>query len=155
MKLLNDVFSLIFLTNKKHLVVFFIYPKAIAPLMISLYTYPMNIDDQKLKLVEEKKNLEKDLDLLGNRDANGGWLVVPDEDDGTHADPIDNADTTEDFEEKIARLNVLEAQHAQIQKALDAIENGTYGICEVSGEIIPENRMMANPSATTTVEHAK
>ncbi|MCI5051467.1 MAG: TraR/DksA C4-type zinc finger protein [Candidatus Pacebacteria bacterium] len=114
----------------------------------------MNIDDQKAKLLKEKDELEKDLDNLGKRDENGGWYVIPDEDDGTHADPIDNADVVEDFEEKVARLNVLEAQHTQVSKALAAIENGSYGICEVSGEKISEERLLANPSATTTIEHA-
>ncbi len=115
----------------------------------------INIDEQKAKLLEEKSTLENDLDALGVRDDNGGWSVRPDEGDGTHADPIDNADATEDFEEKIARLNVLEKQYAQVNRALSAIDAGTYGTCEVSGEPIPEARLMANPSSTTTVEHAK
>jgi len=38
---------------------------------------------------------------------------------------------------------------------LDAVTAGTYGICEVSGEQIPEERLLANPSATTIVAHAK
>jgi len=115
----------------------------------------MNIEEQKRKLLQEQSALETDLDALGERDQNGGWSVRPDEDDGTHADPIDNADTTEDFEEKIARLNVLEKQYAQVVKALAAIEAGTYGTCEVCGETIPEARLLAHPSATTIVEHAE
>jgi RNA polymerase-binding transcription factor DksA len=115
----------------------------------------INIDTQKELLLEERKQLEKDLNALGMLDENGGWSVRPDEGDGTHADPVDNADATEDFEEKIARLNVLEKQHVQIGRALNSINAGTYGVCEVSGEQIPEERLDANPSATTTVEHAK
>jgi len=115
----------------------------------------INIDEQKATLLQEKSQLETDLDALGTRGQDGGWSVRPDEGDGTHADPIDNADVAEDFEEKIARLNVLEKQYTQVNKALSAITAGTYGICEVSGESIPEDRLMAMPSATTTVEHAK
>lgn len=115
----------------------------------------INIEEQKIKLQKEQLELVHDLDLIGNKTTDGSWMVVPDADDGTHADPIDNADSTEDYEEKIARLNVLEAQHAQVKKALDAISNNTYGICEISGEKIPENRLLANPSATTLVEYAK
>lgn len=115
----------------------------------------MNIEDQKVKLLTEQKELEIDLNSLGRKAEGDSWIVVPDVGDGTHADPVDNADVTEDFEEKVARLNVLEKQHAQVLKALFAIENNTYGICEVSGEKIPEDRMIANPSATTTVEHTK
>lgn len=115
----------------------------------------INIDEQKAKLLAMQSELVEDLDSLGRRTNNGGWMVVPDEGDGNHADEVDNADIAEDFEEKIARLNVLETQHAQVQKALDAIENGSYGICEVSGEKISEQRLLVNPSSTTTVEHAK
>ncbi len=115
----------------------------------------MNIDEQEKKLILEKENLEEDLDALGTQDAGGSWLVRPDVGDGTRADAVDNADRTEDFEEKIARLNILEQRHTQINKALAAIEKGSYGICEVSGEKIPEDRLIAYPSATTTVEHSK
>jgi len=38
---------------------------------------------------------------------------------------------------------------------LKKIEDGTYGICEVGGEEIPEDRLDANPSARTCIEHAK
>ena len=114
----------------------------------------MNTAEQKTKLVAEREAIENDLNNLGNKTSDGSWMVVPDAGDGTHADSIDNADITEDFEEKVARLNVLEAQHAQILKALTAIENGTYGTCEVSGELIDEKRLMANPSSTTCINHA-
>lgn len=115
----------------------------------------MNIDEQKKILLQQKADLEQDLSLLGRKDNKGSWLVVPDAGDGSYADDNDNADITEDFEEKIARLEVLEAQHSQVEKALKAIKKGTYGICEVSGEKIPENRLQAYPSATTTKEHSK
>lgn len=115
----------------------------------------MNIDEQKVKLLEEKTTLETDLDALGVRDINGGWSVRPDAGDGTHADPIDNADIAEDFEEKIARLNVLEAQYKQVTRALAAIQSGSYGVCEVSGDTISEERLLAHPSATTCINHAE
>ena len=115
----------------------------------------INLDKQKTILLEQQAKLEHELDVLGTRDSRGGWSVRPDEGDGAHADPIDNADIAEDFEEKIARLNVLEIQHAQILKALEAIKDGTYGICEVSGSKIAEKRLKAYPAATTCVEHSR
>ena len=116
----------------------------------------MNTEEQKQKLLTMKQELETELSSLGRKvNESGDWIVVPDEGDGTTADPIDNADITEDFEEKIAVLKVLEERYLQIQKALAAIEEGTYGVCEVSGEAISEERLVANPSATTCIEHAK
>lgn len=41
-----------------------------------------------------------------------------------------------------------------INAALQRIADGTYGICEVCGEPIPEARLRAMPTATTHVEHA-
>ncbi len=41
-----------------------------------------------------------------------------------------------------------------VDAALQKIENGTYGICEVSGEEIPFDRLEALPTAKTMIEHA-
>lgn len=43
----------------------------------------------------------------------------------------------------------------KVEKALTKIDDGTYGICEVSGDPIPLARLEALPYATTTVEHAE
>jgi DnaK suppressor protein len=112
----------------------------------------MNIDEQKQKLLLEKEKLEQDLNNLGVQSETGSWMVLPDESDGTFADEVDNADLAEDYEEKIARLNVLETQHAQVLKALHAVKTKKYGTCEVCGEEIPEKRLAVFPSATTCVK---
>ena len=115
----------------------------------------MNIDEQKKILLKQKAELENELSSLGRKDKQGSWMVVPDEGDGNYADSVDNADITEDFEEKVARLEVLEAQHAQVEKALKAIKKGKYGICEISGKKIPDARLRAYPSATTLKEYSE
>ena len=38
-----------------------------------------------------------------------------------------------------------------LQKALQRIKDGTYGICEVSGELISEERLMEVTNATKSV----
>lgn len=57
----------------------------------------------------------------------------------------------------IRKSLLVEAQHGieQINNALLRIENGTYGICAVSGEPIEPERLEAVPFATTCVEYAK
>jgi RNA polymerase-binding protein DksA len=42
----------------------------------------------------------------------------------------------------------------KVQHALDRMDEGTYGICEVSGKPIPVARLEALPYATTLVEFA-
>lgn len=44
---------------------------------------------------------------------------------------------------------------SQIDLALERIDDGTYGICEISGEAIPEARLERIPWASTTVEYQK
>lgn len=40
----------------------------------------------------------------------------------------------------------------QIDRALEKIEEGTYGICDITGKEIPKKRLEAIPYATMTVE---
>ncbi len=39
-----------------------------------------------------------------------------------------------------------------LQAALARIENGTYGICRITGKLIPRERLLAVPHATTTID---
>lgn len=114
----------------------------------------MNIEKQKETLLSLQTEIEKDLSAIGRKISSGDWIAVPDEGDGATADPIDNADITEDYEEKIAILKVLEKQYTQITNALEAIEQGTYGTCSVCGKEISQDRLKANPTATTCIDHS-
>lgn len=40
----------------------------------------------------------------------------------------------------------------QIDRALEKIGDGTYGICDISGEEIPKTRLDVMPEANTTVK---
>lgn len=61
---------------------------------------------------------------------------------------------TDDFDRTVAlevtskEFNVLR----QIERALDKIKEGTYGVCDLSGEEIPLPRLEAIPYATMTVK---
>jgi len=74
-------------------------------------------------------------------------------------DPLDEtdeslvADAAEAAETDISILAELENEYRHIQIALQKIEAGTYGICEMSGEIIDIDRLRANPAARTCREH--
>lgn len=52
-----------------------------------------------------------------------------------------------------ARLAQRQADYmAKLRQALVRIDNKTYGICRVTGELIPKGRLMAVPHATLSVE---
>ena len=52
---------------------------------------------------------------------------------------------------------MVEAQQSlvYVENALSRIENGTYGECEVCGELIEPQRLQALPYATLCMEHAE
>ncbi len=61
---------------------------------------------------------------------------------------------TDDFVKNI-NLEVTNKEFGllrQIDRALEKIEEGTYGICDISGEEIPAKRLEAVPYATMTVK---
>lgn len=61
---------------------------------------------------------------------------------------------TDDFDRTIS-LEVSTKEYQllrQIERALEKIEDNTYGICDVSGEEIPLARLEAVPYATMTVK---
>ena len=46
----------------------------------------------------------------------------------------------------------LDSRLENVERALQKIEEGTYGICDDTGEEIPKGRLEAIPEAVTTVE---
>jgi RNA polymerase-binding protein DksA len=64
--------------------------------------------------------------------------------------PIHMADMGTDNYERDFALGLIGSERkliAEIDDALDCIENGTYGVCEVNGELIPNRRLEAIPWA--------
>nr|MDE7376129.1 TraR/DksA C4-type zinc finger protein [Muribaculaceae bacterium] len=63
----------------------------------------------------------------------------------------EGADTLE--KEHAARMAERQLQFINhLKAALVRIENKTYGICRVTGKLIPKERLMAVPHATLSVE---
>jgi len=69
--------------------------------------------------------------------------------------PADNASDTFEREKDLSILEGLEHELAEIEAALERIENGTYGIDESTGEPIEPERLEAMPTARTNVEHPR
>lgn len=108
----------------------------------------------RARLEEEKTKLESELESVGRRNPTNpnDWEPVPQE-TGQEADPNDRADLITHFEDNTAILKDLEIRYNQVLAALARIEGGTYGICEVSQETIEEDRLNADPAASTCKTH--
>jgi len=107
------------------------------------------------KLLEEKAKLIAELETVGKVNPNNpdDWEPTVAEKGDSTADPNDSADTIEEYEANSALISELEVQLKEINVALEKIESGTYGVCEISGHPIEKDRLEANPSARTCKAH--
>jgi DnaK suppressor protein len=114
-----------------------------------------DIEIFKKKLEAELADLEKDLQSIGRRNpANPiDWEALPPQKIIDESDQVDVADDIEGYEENTAILKQLEIRYNEVKNALERIKNGRFGFCEVGGEEIETDRLLANPAATTCKKH--
>lgn len=109
----------------------------------------------KEKLEAELKLVTDELSSIGvvNPDNPNDWIATPEGVDVGEADPNVGADRVEEWDERRAILSQLETRFNNIKRALKKIEDGTYGVCEISGDPIEPDRLDANPAARTCKAH--
>ena len=103
------------------------------------------------KIIQDKiAKAEKDLALINES-------FINDQNNGTD----DTSPTFKAFEEGAETLSkeqnsILAARQEKfirdLKHALIRIENKTYGVCRVTGKLIPKERLMAVPHATLSIE---
>ena len=99
------------------------------------------------KLLDEKKLLESELSQISHKQDGNVEGNYPDYERDEEANAMEAAD----YESTTATTEATEGRLKDVDKALDAITEGRYGITS-EGELIPENRLRANPAATTIVK---
>ena len=109
----------------------------------------------KEKLEKELAEVEGELGSIGrvNPKNPADWEALPATMDVLAADSNEVADRIESYEENTAILKQLEIRFNEIKTALAKVQAGTYGVCSVCSKPIDEKRLMANPAATSCVEH--
>lgn len=102
------------------------------------------------KLLEEMVRLEEERDFVrhssGDLDGN-----LPEDAEGEE-DTADLASSLMDKEMDMSVEEEIEETLSAIEHALQKIEDGTYGICDVSGEPIPKGRLELLPWASLTAQ---
>ncbi len=108
--------------------------------------------EQKLK--EELALLEKELASVGRRNPSNpsDWEARPEAGDAG-ADPNELADKFESLAQDEGIVGALEVRYNNLKRALEKIPAGTFGICEVCGKKIEEDRLNANLGARTCIAH--
>jgi len=107
------------------------------------------------KLEKEKVILREDLSRVARRNPDNpvDWEAVPAERDASQADENILADRVEKYTENNAIVNQLEPRLKDVREALEKIEKGEYGFCEICHKEIEPDRLEANPAARTCKEH--
>jgi RNA polymerase-binding transcription factor DksA len=106
-------------------------------------------------LKTEKDRLEEELGTVGrkNPDRPNDWEAIEGDVSVDTAEDAEVAEGIEQYENNSAVLGELEARLIEVKSALEKIENNSFGVCEVCGKEIEEDRLLANPAAKTCKEH--
>jgi DnaK suppressor protein len=117
----------------------------------------------KTKLGRKELNQYRDLLVLKRRQLVGDLNAMEDQalrsggGNLSHM-PIHMADIGTDTFDQDFTLKLAETERAQLREidaALQRINEGTYGVCQLSGKQIPKARLEAKPWAKYTVESAR
>jgi RNA polymerase-binding transcription factor DksA len=113
----------------------------------------MSVDPEQARkrVMDEKARVEGLIhnlkDGLGDAPENDELSELSDYDQH----PADTATETFEREKDVSILEQLEEELAELQAALERIDNGTYGVDEVTGQPIAPERLEALPTARTNV----
>ena len=114
------------------------------------------IQEFKIRLEKERDILQKELSSIGTQNPSNpdDWEPSVRSKGEFGPDQNENADIVESLHENNAAINELEVRLKNVRDALVRIEEGTYGVCEESGNPIELDRLNANPAARTCLERA-
>lgn len=112
------------------------------------------LKDLEKQLTAEKERLEKELSEFAKQnpkniqDWNAEFQNIGDKED-------ENAEEVNAFSTNLTLERTLESTLRDVEKALDKMKKGTYGICKYCNKEIDEKRLMARPSSGSCVECKK
>jgi DnaK suppressor protein len=106
------------------------------------------IDNQRQRLIDLRDELTRLRDGLDEDEVEleGGG------DDFSETDSGDMSQSIFDREMDASVGEGIERRLGEVERALQKVEEGSYGICEDTGEEIPRGRLEAVPEAIRTVE---
>lgn len=106
------------------------------------------------KLMEEKAKLEEELGRFASRnpqndaDFNADFPQLGEKED-------ENASEVAEYSKDLTLERTLEASLKDVNKALDRMKDGTYGVCKYCSKPIDEKRLMARPTSTSCIDCKK
>ncbi len=112
------------------------------------------LSEIKNNLAAERKRLESELAGFAKKD-----LTIKDnyrsEFPEFGNDDDENANEVAEYSDRLSLEHALEKQLQDVNKALENIQNGKYGICNHCGEPIDGQRLKIRPTSSSCVECKK
>ncbi len=102
------------------------------------------MDDSQLEFIRQR--------LIEMRQSHTPVMTPAEPAEQRCADAIDQAHVEQQWMINLRRRSYQSDLLSDIDKALRRVATGEYGYCEMSGEPIDINRLLANPVSRTTVE---
>lgn len=116
-------------------------------------------DELRNALQREHDRLTEELKAIAKPNSRipGDWNVsypqFDQDESGSHSSADEEADEVEEYEAVLEAEHSLETQLLQVNRALERIAQGHYGLCARCNKPIPIERLRANPSAEYDIEH--
>lgn len=106
-------------------------------------------------LLKEKERLTQEISNIGEADHTRPGHFTPKYPESGGDSPDDNAAEVSEYADELSVENRLEEEIRDVEKALKAIEDGTYGICKYCNEPIDEKRLEARPASSSCINCKK
>lgn len=101
------------------------------------------------KLQDEKKNLEAELAKIAKKNPAGGGYDAEFEEIGH--DESDSSQEVAKYSLNLTLEKTLEKSLRDVEKALERIKKGGYGICKYCGHEIDAKRLKARPTSSACI----
>jgi len=110
----------------------------------------------RARLQKEHDGLTEELKSVGaqNPATPSDWVArAPNENEMNieEADRSEAGDRMEELGLNVGLVDTLEVRLNNVNRALEKIEKGAFGVCELCGKEIEHDRLEANPSARTCI----
>lgn len=109
----------------------------------------------KQRLEEEHARLEQEMTVLGPEDPKNPAHHNPDYPESGGSSDDDNAAEVTEYSDELSIEARLEAEVRDVEKALAAIEKGTYGTCKYCNKEIDIKRLEARPASSSCIDCKK
>ena len=107
------------------------------------------------RLEEEKTRLSQELHTSGQEDPKKpGHFSATYPESGSNSED-DNAMEVAEFADDASIEARVESELRDVEQALKAIDNGTYGICKYCAQPIDEKRLEARPASSSCISCKK